>query len=168
MSALHADRHLGTVTRAVALAAVVGLVSGAVGFVFGQMQATGRVTHLAIAPCGLGAGPAPVALPLTDLLRKSDGHGISLGPFRHDGLDRAVTVRFAPSDPGDVAPYRYSDADGHDLLVLPLSVSGKSLPDEIRLECRYGTLARVQYRIGQTREAFDIGPAPARADLVDG
>lgn len=159
MSASRADPRGWDVTRGVMLAAAAAtVVSGVVGFVVGQVHATGRVTHLAIAPCGLDAAPAPVALPLADLMRKSNGHGLSLGPFSHDGLDRAVTVRFAQ---GDTEPYRVSGMEGHDLLVLPLPASSRALPHEIRLECRYGTVARVQYRIGQTRQAFDIDPAPA-------
>jgi len=158
MSASHADPRRWGVTRGVMLAAAATLMSGVVGFVVGQFHATGRVTHLAIAPCGLDEAPAPVALPLADLLRKSNGHGLSLGPFQHDGLDRAVTVRFAQ---GDAGPYRVNSGAGHDLLVLPVPASNRALPHEIRLECRYGSVARVQYRVGQTRQAFDIDPAPA-------
>lgn len=165
MSISRADRRPAWLTRGVMLAAAATLVSGAVGYVAGKVQATGRVTHLTIAPCGLDEAPAPVALPLNDLLRKAGGHTVSLGPFRHDGLDRSVTVRFAL---GAAGPVRHSDADGHDLLVLPVSASGGPLPDEIRLECRYGTVARVQYRTGQAREAFDIPPDPPRTDLSAG
>lgn len=146
--------------RGVVLAALATVISGAAGFALGQFQMAGRVTHLTIAPCGLDAAPAPLALPLQDLLRKAGGHGVSLGPFHHVGLDRAVIVRFAVEAD---APYRHIAADGYDLLVLPVPVPGRALPDEIRLECRYGTVARVQYRSGQTREAFDIAPFPEAA-----
>lgn len=165
MSIPHAERRGARATRGVALGVAAMLVSGAVGFAAGQIQATGRVTQLTIAPCGLDAAPAPVALPLDDLLRKAGGHGVSLGPFRHDGLDRAVTVRFALDADG---PVRHRDAEGHDLLVLPVTVSGTALPDEIRLECRFGTVARVQYRTGRTREARDITPDPDRVDPTAG
>lgn len=150
--------HLRGISRgALAMAAAGALVAGAVGYGLGHLRASGQVTHLTIATCGLDEAPAPVALPLRDLLRKAGGHNVSLGPFRHDGLDRAVTVRFAL---GSDTPRRagIDDADG-DLLVLPVPDAGAPLPDEIRLECRYGTVARVQYRKGQVREAFDLDPA---------
>lgn len=165
MSIFRGDARTLRVSRGVALAGAAALLSGAVGYAVGQLQATERMTRLTIAPCGLDEAPAPVALPLDDLLRKAGGHGVSLGPFRHDGLDRTVTVRFAL---GADAPYRQSDAGGHDLLVLPVPEAASALPDEIRLECRYGTVARVQYRTGQTREAFDIAPAPSPVDLSAG
>ena len=157
MSTSRAEGRHGPVARGAVLAAAAALVSGAVGYAVGHLQASGRVTQLTIAPCGLDAAPAPVALPLNDLLRKAGGHAVSLGPFHHEGLDRSVTVRFAL---GAESPRRHSDADGNDLLVLPVPASAHALPDEIRLECRYGAVARVQYRTGQTREGFDIAPAP--------
>ncbi len=160
MSTPRADVRRGPVPRGIMRAAVAAVGFGMAGYLVGQHQATGRVTELTIAPCGLGAAPAPVALPLNDLLRKAGGHGLSLGPFRHDGLDRAVTVRFALDAEG---PVRHRDGDGHDLVVVPVPTSARELPDEIRLECRYGTVARVQYRTGQTREAFDVPSAPAQA-----
>jgi hypothetical protein len=157
MSAFPANILHGIGARTVALGVAVALVAGAVGFGLGHMRANGQVTHLTIATCGLDEAPAPVALPLRDLMRKAGGHNVSLGPFRHEGLTRDVTVRFAL---GSDTPQRHANGDSGDLLVLPIPETGAPLPDEIRLECRYGAVARVQYRKGSTREAFDLtGPA---------
>ncbi len=165
MSRFRADLLRDGTGRLVARGAAIAVLAGAVGFGLGHMRATGQVTQLTIATCGLDDAPAPVALPLRDLMRKAGGHNVSLGPFRHDGLDRDVTVRFAL---GADAPRRHPDGDDRDMLVLPVPTVGAPLPDEIRLECRFGTVARVQYRTGTVREAFDLTPPPALADRSAG
>lgn len=165
MSALFADIQGGVGRRAVAVLALAVALSGGTGFALGHWRATGEVTRLTIATCGLGEAPAPVALPLRDLLRKAGGHNVSVGPFRHDGLDGSVTVRFAPGSDG---PRRTRpDPDG-DVIVLPVPASGAAMPDEIRLECRYGAIARVQYRTGPAREAFDLAPDRSTARSTAG
>lgn len=161
MSAFPVDPWRGWSRRSVAIGAAFAVLAGAVGFGLGHMRASGQVTELTIATCGLDEAPAPVALPLRDLMRKAGGHNVSLGPFRHDGLDRHVTVRFAL---GTDRPQRHADGVGGDLLVLPVPSEDAPLPDEIRLECRYGTVARVQYRRGAMREAFDLTGPPAMPD----
>lgn len=161
MSAFPADPLPGWSRRGVAIGAAVAVLAGVVGFGVGHMRASGQVTELTIATCGLDEAPAPVALPLRDLMRKAGGHNVSLGPFRHDGLDRDVTVRFAL---GTERPERHAGGADGDLLVLPVPGEDAPLPDEIRLECRYGTVARVQYRRGGTREAFDLSSPPATAE----
>lgn len=166
MSAGFAEAVLRSRRALGALAAVGALGVGAAGYGLGHLHATGQVTHLTLATCGLDAAPEPVALPLRDLLRKAGGHNVSLGPFRHDGLDRAVTVRFAL---GTDTPRRTgTDAVDGDLLVLPVPDAGAPLPDEIRLECRYGTVERVRYRTGQAQEAFDLVPVPSHAGRTAG
>ncbi|MGS4944882.1 hypothetical protein ACVDG3_05345 [Meridianimarinicoccus sp. RP-17] len=165
MSAFPADLPRGWTARTLALGLGVTILAGAAGFVAGHMRAKGQVTHLTIATCGLDAAPAPVALPLRDLMRKAGGHNVSLGPFRHDGLDSDVTVRFAL---GSDTPQRHGNGSEGELLVLPVPEDGTPLPDEIRLECRYGVVARVQYRTGATREAFDLTAPAAMADRSAG
>lgn len=165
MSAFPADLLPGWTGRALALGAAIAVIAGGAGFALGQWHANGQVTNLTIATCGLGDAPNPVALPLRDLMRKAGGHSVSVGPFRHDGLDRDVTVRFAL---GSDTPQRHADGDGGDLILLPLPEPGAPMPDEIRLECRYGTVARIQYRKGTTRAAFDLTTPPAMADTSAG
>jgi hypothetical protein len=165
MSVFPADLLRGWSARSALIAASGALLVGIAGYALGHMRASGQVTHLTIATCGLGDAPAPVALPLRDLMRKAGGHNVSLGPFRHAGLERDVTVRFAL---GSDTPRRLSDGEDADLLVLPLPALDAPLPDEIRLECRYGAVARVQYRKGTTREAFDLTAPPAMAESSAG
>lgn len=160
MSARFADRFGAGARSIVAVGAAVALLAGVAGFALGHLRATGQVTQLKIATCGLDAAPEPVALPLRDLLRKAGGHNVSIGPFRHDGLDRAVTVRFTL---GSDSPQRAERTGTGDLLVLPVPDAGAPLPDEIRLECRYGAVARVQYRTRQAHETFELRPTSAVA-----
>jgi hypothetical protein len=139
------------------------LTAGVAGFRVGMTHGVGNITHLTLAPCGLTVPPAPIALPLGDLLRKTGGHGVGLGPFRHDGLDRPVTVRFVAED---TAPAFVAGPD-EDQVLLPLPAADADMPEEIRMECRYGQIARVQYRRDGVPSDYELQPHAARLGPTD-
>lgn len=136
-------------------AALAGVASAA--FYVGAKRAEVPTTRLVVATCGLVPSPAPLDLPLAALMGKAGTPGLTLGPILHPGLDAPLSVHFRPLAEGQTP--QPEQANGR--LVLP--VDPARLPDEIRLSCRYGAVARVDYRRGPLRHPLQvqqIDPAP--------
>lgn len=145
----------------ISLAVAAGLAAlgaaGAAGYLAGTRAAEVPQTRLTLATCGLVPAPAALDLPLAALLRKAGAPGITLGPILHPGLDAPLSVRFRPRAADETA----LPVHAGELLDLP--VDPARLPDELRLSCRYGAVARVEYRRGPLRHVVEVGVVPADA-----
>lgn len=136
--------------------ALLGAVAAA-GYMVGAQRGEGSLTRLSLATCGLVPAPAPLELPLEALMQKAGAPGLTLGPILHPGLDAPLSVVFRPLEP-EATP---QPAQSGETLTVPLDTA--RLPDEVRLSCRHGAVARVEYRRGPLRHALDVvtsDPAP--------
>lgn len=137
---------------------VLGAAAGA-GFVAGTQRSEPHHTRLSLSTCGLVPAPAPIDLPLSALMATAGAPGVTLGPILHPGLESPLSIVFRPVEPGaELRPVQTADT-------LELPVDTARLPDALRLSCRFGAVARVEYRHGQHRRALDVAvtdlPAPA-------
>lgn len=130
--------------------------AGAAGYLVGQRDATMPQTRLTMATCGLAPAPLPLQVPLVALLRDAGDVAVTLGPILHPGLDAALSLRFRALRP-DEAP-RPKLVEG----VLELPLDPDRPPDALHLSCRYGAIARVEYRRGPLRHPLEVA---VEADL---
>ena len=142
----------------VALAGLAALgAAGLAGYLAGAQRGEAPQTRLSLATCGLVPAPAPLDLPLASLMHKAAAPGLALGPILHPGLDAPLSVLFRPLEAGaDPQPVQHGE-----MLELPIDTG--RLPDEIRLSCRYGAVARVEYRRGPLRLGREV-VTPDEAD----
>ena len=146
--------------RALAGFMALGLAAGA-GFLIGSQRGEAPQTRLSLATCGLVPAPAPLDLPLAALMETAGAPGLTLGPILHPGLDTPLSIVFRPLQPGtEPRPLQH----GH-TLELPLDTA--RLPDELRLTCRYGAVARVEYRRGPLRQTLPVSVAETAPDASD-
>ena len=134
--------------------------AAAAGYMAGAQRGEASLTRLSLATCGLVPAPAPLELPLEALMQKAGAPGLTLGPILHPGLDAPLSVVFRPLEP-ETTPQPVQSGE---TLTLPLDTA--RLPDEVRLSCRHGAVARVEYRRGPLRHALDVvtsDPEPAAA-----
>lgn len=129
-------------------AALAGVA--ALAFLAGAKRAEVPTTQLVVATCGLVPSPAPLDLPLAALMGKAGTPGLTLGPILHPGLDAPLSVHFRPMAAGETP--QPEQANGR--LVLP--VDPARLPEEVRLSCRYGAVAQVDYRRGPLRHPLEV------------
>lgn len=131
--------------------------AAAAGYMAGTQRGEGALTRLTLSTCGLVPAPAPLDLPLEALMQKAGAPGLTLGPILHPGLDAPLSVLFRPLEPdATLQPVQTGET-----LTLPLDTA--RLPDELRLSCRHGAVARVEYRRGPLRHVLDVAvsePAP--------
>jgi hypothetical protein len=150
---------------AVVLAGVTALgVAAAAGYMAGAQRGEAPQTRLSLSTCGLVPAPAPIELPLATLMQKTGAPGLTLGPILHPGLDAPLSVVFVAMEPGGVP----QPVQAGETLTLPLDIA--RLPDELRLSCRYGAVARVEYRRGPLRHAVDvavIAAEPTPSAMID-
>lgn len=145
--------------RAAIAAGIVCAVAaaGALGYRLGSPAAAPETaTRITLAACGLHPAPAPIALPLARMFPDAEGVPITVGPIRHPGLDAALPVRLEPSR-GAEGSVRLEG----DTLVVSLDPSRPS--EEIRLVCRYGEVARVEFRGDGLRVVETAGALSASA-----
>lgn len=144
-------------TRVLASLAGVALLGGAAaaGYLAGAQRGEVPQTRLSLATCGLVPAPAPLDLPLGTLMQKAGAPGLTLGPILHPGLDAPLSIVFRPLEEGAMPEPLQSG----ETLVLPLDTA--RMPDELRLSCRYGAVARVEYRRGPLRQALEVTVADA-------
>ena len=146
-------------TRWQALVGVVALGAAAgVGFALGTQRGEQPLTRLSLATCGLVPAPAPLDLPLGALMETAGAPGLALGPILHPGLDTPLSIVFRPLAPGaEPRPVQLDDR-------LEIPVDTTRMPDEVRLSCRYGAVARVEFRRGPLRHPLEVDMAePALA-----
>lgn len=147
-----ASRGKGIVMAALAVGALGAAAGG--GFWLGGRMGEDPVTRLALSTCGLVPAPAPIELPLGVMLQKAGAPGLTLGPILHPGLDTPVSLHFRALAPGETPqPLRSGDR-------LEVPLDAERLPDELRLACRYGEVARIEYRRGPLRHVVDVAVAP--------
>lgn len=143
----------------------VGIVALAVaaggGFLAGAQRGEAPQTRLSLATCGLVPAPVPLDLPLDALMSSAATPGLTLGPILHPGLETPLSIHFQPLEAGaEPRPLKAGQT-------LELPVDTARLPDEVRLSCRHGAVARVEYRHGTERLSVEVAqPEPASPAVV--
>jgi hypothetical protein len=145
-----ASRTLSTRTGA-----ALGLLAMAVGFAGGYgfaRQIAPETTRIVATACGVAPAEAPFALPIGAIGEHAPHLPLMVGPINIDG-STTVLLRFDPTlDGKDDTVIRLGD-----VLYLPRTIGDRpSPPTEIRLSCRNGTLAAVQYHLGDFASNFTV------------
>lgn len=142
-------------TLSIRIGAVLGLLAMTVGFVGGYAVArreAPETTRIVATACGVAPAEAPFALPIGAIGEHAPHLPLMVGPINIDGRT-TVLLRFDPSlDGKNDTVIRLGD-----VLHLPRTIGDRpSPPTEIRLNCRNGTLAAVQYHLDDSASNFTV------------
>jgi hypothetical protein len=134
-----------------ALALLAMAVGSAAGYAFARHNAP-EATRIVATACGVAPAEAPFALPIGTIGEHAPHLPLMVGPINIDGRT-AVLLRFDPTlDGTDDTVVRLGD-----VLHLPRTIGDRpSPPTEIRLNCRNGTLAAVQYHLEDFASSFMV------------
>ena len=135
--------------------AALGLLAMAVGFAGGYgfaRQIAPETTRIVATACGVAPAEAPFALPIGTIGEHAPHLPLMVGPINIDG-STTMLLRFDPTLNGkDDKVIRLGD-----VLYLPRTIVDRaSPPTEIRLSCRNGTLAAVQYHLDDFASSFTV------------
>ena len=134
-----------------ALALLAMAVGSAAGYAFARHDAP-EATRIVATACGVAPAEAPFALPIGTIGEHAPHLPLMVGPINIDG-STTVLLRFDPAlDGKDDTVIRLGD-----VLYLPRTIGDRpSPPTEIRLSCRNGTLAAVQYHLDDSASSFTV------------
>lgn len=121
------------------------------GYAFARHEAP-ETTRIVATACGVAPAEAPFALPIGTIGEHAPHLPLMVGPINIDG-STTMLLRFDPTLNGkDDKVIRLGD-----VLYLPRTIGDRpSPPTEIRLSCRNGTLAAVQYHLDDFASSFTV------------